>query len=112
MVLNQVALTKTKGRIRRTIPASRSPHLLSSSFTRRSHLLESLPGWVRLSWPWGGRDGPLNWGWGQSSGIRLPAERARVLLEINNAIVSHLDLPQGGFMVGPQGFEPRAKGLW
>jgi formate hydrogenlyase transcriptional activator len=31
---------------------------------------------------------------GQSSRIRLPAERARVLLEINNAIVSHLDLTQ------------------
>jgi hypothetical protein len=31
---------------------------------------------------------------GQSSGIRLPAERARVLLEINNAIVSRLDLTQ------------------
>ncbi len=25
-------------------------------------------------------------------GVRLPAERARVLLEINNAVVSHLDL--------------------
>jgi hypothetical protein len=28
----------------------------------------------------------------QASACRLPAERARVLLEINNAIVSHLDL--------------------
>jgi len=31
---------------------------------------------------------------GPSSGIRIPAERARVLLEINNAIVSRLDLTQ------------------
>jgi len=31
---------------------------------------------------------------GQSSSVRLPSERARVLLEINNAIVSHLDLTQ------------------
>jgi len=29
---------------------------------------------------------------GQSSSIRLPTDRARALLEINNAIVSHLDL--------------------
>ena len=29
---------------------------------------------------------------GQVSGHRAPAERARVLLEINNAVVSHLDL--------------------
>jgi len=31
---------------------------------------------------------------GPSSGIRIPAERARVLLEINDAIVSRLDLTQ------------------
>lgn len=31
---------------------------------------------------------------GQSLPLRLPAERARVLLEINNAVVSHLDLAQ------------------
>jgi formate hydrogenlyase transcriptional activator len=31
---------------------------------------------------------------GQSSAARPPADRARVLLEINNAIVSHLDLAQ------------------
>src|ERR1700747_43600 len=29
---------------------------------------------------------------GQVSGHRAPAERARVLLDINNAVVSHLDL--------------------
>lgn len=29
---------------------------------------------------------------GQPS-VRLPADRAHVLLEVNNAIVSHLDLP-------------------
>src|SRR5215468_11416617 len=31
---------------------------------------------------------------GQATGVRKPADRARVLLEINNAIVSHLDLAQ------------------
>jgi len=31
---------------------------------------------------------------GQSLPLRLPADRARVLLEINNAVVSHLDLTQ------------------
>jgi len=31
---------------------------------------------------------------GQYSPLRLPAERARVLLEINNAVVSHLDLAE------------------
>jgi formate hydrogenlyase transcriptional activator len=31
---------------------------------------------------------------GQSLPLRLPADRARVLLEINNAVVSHLDLAQ------------------
>lgn len=50
-------------------------------------------GWGTLPWHRRGLDGPLYCSGDEAGAVeRTTADRARVLLEINNAIVSHLDL--------------------